>query len=162
VSAQKHGSGDAQAWKQAFFDAPYLQSSLLSIGIMSDTFETACTWTQFPALHAAVTRALHAALDAECGGGLLACRFTHVYPDGPAAYYTFVGARFADVAQWYRVKTAACDAVAAAGGTITHHHAVGRTHLPWYRREAGAFGAALAAVKAALDPHAICNPGVLV
>src|SRR5258708_2707044 len=72
VSAQKHGSGDAQAWKQAFFDAPYLQSSLLSIGIMSDTFETACTWTQFPALHAAVTRALHAALDAECGGGLLA------------------------------------------------------------------------------------------
>jgi alkyldihydroxyacetonephosphate synthase len=163
VSATKHGSGDAQSWKQAFFDAPYLQSSLLSIGIMSDTFETACSWTQFPALHAAVTHALHAVLDAECGGGLLACRFTHVYPDGPAAYYTFVGARFSGVAQWHRVKTAACDAVTAAGGTITHHHAVGRTHLPWYRRErAPAFGDALAAVKAALDPRAICNPGVLI
>src|SRR5207342_1914699 len=97
-------TGAAGAWKQAFFDAPYLQSALLSIGILSDTFETACTWSAFPALHARVTEAVRAALAAECGGGIVACRFTHVYPDGPAPYYTFVGARFTDLRQWLAVK----------------------------------------------------------
>jgi len=157
-------SNDAGAWRQAFFDAPYLQSALLSIGMLSDTFETACTWAQFAALHERVTTAMHAALSAECGGGVVACRFTHAYPDGPAPYYTFIGPlRIGDeLAQWHALKTAASEALASAGGTITHHHAIGRTHAPWYRRERPPlFGTALAAVKAALDPAAICNPGVL-
>ena len=158
-------SGEAGAWRQAFFDAPYLQSALLSLGVLSDTFETACTWTQFPALHAAVVAAVQRALDAECGGGVVSCRFTHVYPDGPAPYYTFVGALRAggELAQWQAIKTAASDALAAAGGTITHHHAVGRIHRPWYDRERPPlFARALSAVKRVVDPHGICNPGVLV
>jgi alkyldihydroxyacetonephosphate synthase len=154
-------AGDAAPWKRAFLDAPYLQSALLSIGVLADTFETACTWTAFPALHAAVVAAVQAALDDACGGGLVACRFTHAYPDGPAPYYTFIGAR-ASLAGWRAVKTAACDALAAAGGTITHHHAVGRIHLPWYVAERSPrFGDALAGVKHALDPRGIMNPGVL-
>jgi alkyldihydroxyacetonephosphate synthase len=163
--SESSNAGDAGAWRQAFFDAPYLQSSLLSIGVMSDTFETACTWTQFPALHARVTAAVRAALEDQCGGGVISCRFTHVYPDGPAPYYTFVGAvrPGAELAQWRAVKSAAADALSAAGGTITHHHAVGRTHMPWYCRERPAlFGAALAAVKRTLDPSSIMNPGVLI
>lgn len=158
-------TGEAGAWRQAFFDAPYLQSALLSIGVLSDTFETACTWSQFPALHARVTAAVQEALDVECGGGVVACRFTHVYPDGPAPYYTFVGAlRVGDeLAQWQAIKAAALDALTSAGGTVTHHHAVGRTHRPWYDRERPArFGDALAAVKRELDPRGILNPGVLV
>ena len=158
-------TGEAGAWRQAFFDAPYLQSALLSLGIMSDTFETACSWTQFPALHATVTAAVERALAETCGGGVVSCRFTHVYPDGPAPYYTFIGALRAggELAQWRAIKAAASDALAAAGGTITHHHAVGRTHRPWYDRERPElFGEALLAVKRALDPHGICNPGVLV
>jgi alkyldihydroxyacetonephosphate synthase len=161
---QASRTGEAGAWRQAFFDAPYLQSALLSLGILSDTFETACTWTQFPALHARVTAAVQRALDAECGGGVVSCRFTHVYPDGPAPYYTFIGALRAggELAQWRAIKAAASDALAAAGGTITHHHAVGRTHRPWYDRERPAlFGDALRAVKRELDPRGICNPGVL-
>jgi alkyldihydroxyacetonephosphate synthase len=158
-------TGAAGAWRQAFFDAPYMQSALLSIGVMSDTFETACSWTQFPALHAAVTAAVSRALADECGGGIVTCRFTHVYPDGPAPYYTFVGALRpgAELAQWRAIKAAAAEALAAAGGTITHHHAVGRIHRPWYDRERPPlFGDALAAVKRALDPDGILNPGVLV
>jgi alkyldihydroxyacetonephosphate synthase len=157
-------TGEAGAWRQAFFDAPYLQSSLLSVGILSDTFETACTWTQFPALHATVVAAVQRALDEECGGGIVSCRFTHVYPDGPAPYYTFVGALRpgAELAQWRAIKTAASDALAAAGGTITHHHAVGRTHRPWYERERPPlFATAFAAVKRELDPRGVLNPGVL-
>jgi alkyldihydroxyacetonephosphate synthase len=158
-------TGEAGAWRQAFFDAPYLQSALLSIGVMSDTFETSCTWTQFPELHARVVAAVQRALDEECGGGIVSCRFTHVYPDGPAPYYTFVGAARVggEVAQWRVIKAAASEALAAAGGTITHHHAVGQTHKEWYVRERGkVFGQALAAVKREVDPKGIMNPGVLV
>jgi alkyldihydroxyacetonephosphate synthase len=156
--------GEAGAWRQAFFDAPYLQSALLSIGVMSDTFETACTWSAFPMLHEHVVTAVQAALAEQCGGGLVSCRFTHVYPDGPAPYYTFVGAaRVGDeLAQWHAIKRAASDALAAAGGTITHHHAVGRFHRPWYAAESPPpFARALAAVRRELDPTGVCNPGVL-
>jgi alkyldihydroxyacetonephosphate synthase len=158
-------TGAAGAWRQAFFDAPYMQSALISIGVLSDTFETACSWSQFPELHARVTAAVSRALADECGGGIVACRFTHLYPDGPAPYYTFVGALRlgGELAQWRAVKAAASEALAAAGGTITHHHAVGRVHRPWYDRERPAlFGDALAAVKRELDPRGIMNPGVLV
>lgn len=158
-------TGAAGAWRQAFLDAPYMQSALLSIGVLSDTFETACSWTQFPELHARVTAAVSRALAEDCGGGLVTCRFTHLYPDGPAPYYTFVGALRSggELAQWRAVKAAAAEAVAGAGGTITHHHAVGRIHRPWYDRERPAlFGDALAAVKRTLDPQGILNPGVLV
>ncbi|TMQ03707.1 MAG: FAD-binding oxidoreductase [Deltaproteobacteria bacterium] len=158
-------TGVAGAWRQAFFDAPSMQSALLSIGVMSDTFETACSWTQFPELHARVTAAVAGALAETCGGGVVTCRFTHVYPHGPAPYYTFVGALRpgGELAQWRAIKSAASEALAAAGGTITHHHAVGRIHRPWYDRERPPlFGDALAAVKRALDPHGILNPGVLV
>ena len=158
-------TGAAGTWRQAFFDAPYLQSALLSIGVITDTFETACTWAQFPALHAAVTAAVTRALAEECGGGVVACRFTHLYPDGPAPYYTFAGALSpgGELAQWRAIKAAASEALTAAGGTITHHHAVGRTHRPWYDRERPArFGDALAAIKRELDPRGILNPGVLV
>ncbi|MEO8552795.1 MAG: FAD-linked oxidase C-terminal domain-containing protein, partial [Kofleriaceae bacterium] len=152
--------GAASAWREAFFAAPYLQSALLSIGILADTFETSCTWAQFPALHARVMHDLLPALE----GGTIACRFTHLYPDGPAPYYTFLAPLHLgdELAQWSHLKTVASDALAAAGGTITHHHAVGRTHAPWYRRERPAlFGEAFAAIKRTLDPAAICNPGVL-
>jgi alkyldihydroxyacetonephosphate synthase len=158
-------TGPAGTWRQAFFEAPYLQSALLSIGVLSDTFETACSWTQFPALHAQVTAAVSRALDEQCGGGIVACRFTHLYPDGPAPYYTFIGVLRpgGELAQWRAIKAAASEALAAAGGTITHHHAVGRIHRPWYDRERPAlFGDALAAAKRALDPAGILNPGVLI
>jgi alkyldihydroxyacetonephosphate synthase len=166
VSDRKQGATtEAGSWKQAFFDAPYLQSALVSIGVIADTFETACSWSAFPALDAAVRAAVGAALRDECGGGLVTCRFTHVYPDGPAPYYTFLGAARspAELIQWRAIKTAASEALAAHGGTITHHHAVGRVHRPWYERERPPrFGDALAAVKRTWDPDRIMNPGCLI
>lgn len=155
---------EAGSWRQAFVDAPYLQSALVSLGVLADTFETACTWDRFPAFHAAVTAAASDALRRTIGGGLVACRFTHVYPDGAAPYYTFVGATRAgdELAIWHAVKAAVSDAIIASGGTITHHHAVGRTHRPWHERERPPLhAAALRAVKRELDPAAILNPGVI-
>ena len=155
----------AGAWRASFLDAPYLFNTLVSLGLVVDTFETACTWDRFEALHAAVGEAVGAAMRAECGGGLLSCRFTHVYPDGPAPYYTFIarGRPGGELDQWRAIKRAASDALSAAGATITHHHAVGRTHRPWYDRERPEpFALALRAAKAALDPDALLNPGVLI
>ncbi len=157
--------GEAGSWRQAFLDAPYLQTALISVGVLVDTFETACTWDRFDALHAGVVAAVRGALDAECGGGLVSCRFTHVYPDGPAPYYTFLGRARpgAELAQWRAIKAAASDALLAHGGTITHHHAVGRTHRPWYDRERPPlFAEALLAAKRTLDPRGVLNPGVVI
>jgi alkyldihydroxyacetonephosphate synthase len=157
------GPGAADSWRSAFLDAPYLQNAMVALGLVADTFETACTWDRFPSLHAAVSEAV-GAVQAELGGGSLSCRFTHVYPDGPAPYFTFLApARPGEELEvWGRLKRAASDALLAQGATITHHHAVGRTHRPWYDRERPEpFALALRAAKAALDPGGILNPGVL-
>ena len=157
--------GASQRWRDAFLGAPYLQSALVTMGVMADTFETACTWTRFADLHRDVTSSVGAALTSQCGGGRVTCRFTHVYPDGPAVYYTFLGRarEGSELAQWAAVKAAASEALARHGATITHHHAVGRTHRPWYDRERPSlFAASFIAVKRALDPAAVMNPDVLV
>jgi alkyldihydroxyacetonephosphate synthase len=162
---ERGADADAEAWRQAFVDAPYLQSALVSLGVIADTFETACTWDRFEPLHAEVRRAVETTMKEQCGGGLLTCRFTHVYPDGPAPYFTFVapGRTGAQLDQWEAIKTAASDALARCGATITHHHAVGRLHRPWYDREVPSlFTESLRAAKRMMDPAGVLNPGVLI
>jgi alkyldihydroxyacetonephosphate synthase len=155
-------SGSAvDTWRDAFLAMPYLRDAMLRCGVLSDTFETAITWERFPAFHEQVTGAVRAALGEPCR---VSCRFTHVYPDGPAPYYTVIApARRGDeVAQWHEMKQAAGDAISAAGATITHHHAVGRDHRPWYDvQRPDLFAAALGGAKAAVDPQGLLNPGVL-
>jgi len=170
--ADRTSSDAVSSWRSAFLAAPYLRDTFVAIGVLSDTFETAITWDRFVDFHESVTEAARAAIAAACGAppdGLgsprLSCRFTHVYPDGPAPYYTVLApARRGDeVAQWGEIKAAVSDAVIAAGGTITHHHAVGRDHRPWYdHQRPEPFAAALRAAKAAVDPRGILNPGVLI
>src|SRR5438876_3531483 len=135
------------------------------MGMVSERFETAITWDRFAAFDEGVRAAAGEALRRVCGAGQVTCRFTHVYPDGPAPYYTVIGPgrRGAELEQWAAIKQAASEAILRLGGTITHHHAVGRDHRPWYDRERPAgFAAALAAAKAALDPAGVLNPGVLI
>ena len=160
----RHGAADR--WRTAFIRMPYARERMVPRAIITDTFETAITWDRFEAFHAAVAQATERAIrDATGKPGQVTCRFTHVYPDGPAPYFTFhaLGRHGALLDQWRAIKTAASDALIEAGGTITHHHAVGREHRPWYDRERPAlFADALRAAKRTLDPHAILNPGVLI
>jgi alkyldihydroxyacetonephosphate synthase len=161
------GGGDAvSSWRQAFLGAPYMRDVLVAMGVLSETFETAITWERVPVFHERVTAAAGEALRDVCGGeGVLTTRFTHVYPDGPAVYFTVLAParRGEEVEQWAAIKRAASEAIIAEGGTITHHHAVGRDHRPWYDRQRPApFAEALRAAKAAVDPASILNPGVLV
>jgi alkyldihydroxyacetonephosphate synthase len=162
---RREGGSDAVgSWREAFLRAPYLRDTFVAMGVLSETFETAITWDRFEAFHEAVLSRATRAVKEVCGAGSVSCRFTHVYPDGPAPYYTILAParRGEELAQWAQIKKAASDEVIAAGGTITHHHAVGRDHRPWYdRQRPDPFADALRAAKAALDPTGALNPGVL-
>ncbi len=159
----RHGElieGGGKAWREAFLRAPHLRDTLVAMGVLTETFETAVTWDRLPAFVADVKAATADAL----GEGVVTCRVTHAYPDGAAPYFTVVAParRGEEAEQWAHVKRAAAEAVLAGGGTITHHHAVGRDHREWYdRQRPEPFAAALGAAKAALDPDGRLNPGVL-
>ena len=166
------GSDPVGSWRHAFLAAPYLRDTFVALGVLSDTFETAITWDRFDEFHATVMDAAARAVAGVCGAPpagpgspRLSCRFTHVYPDGPAPYFTVLAPakRGGEVEQWDEIKAAASEAVIAAGGTITHHHAVGRDHRPWYdRQRPDRFADALRAAKGAVDPAGVMNPGVLI
>ena len=161
-----HLAGAAGIWRNAFIRMPYAREFLNPAGIINDTFETAITWDRFEDFHDKVKAATESAILQATGvRGEVTCRFTHIYPDGPAPYFSFhaLGRHGALIKQWQAIKDAASDALIEAGGTITHHHAVGRDHRPWYdRQRPELFAAALRAAKRELDPTGMLNPGVLI
>lgn len=158
------GEGPARAWEHGRFNAPYLRDALLSAGALCETLETATNWSNVPALKAAVTEALTRSLADSGTPALVLCHISHVYPTGASLYFTVVAAQRGNpIEQWRNAKAAASDAMVRTGATITHHHAVGADHRPWMRDEIGDLGVAvLRAVKAALDPAGILNPGKLI
>ena len=155
------GTEPGDKWVQGRFHAPYLRDALLDHGVLVETLETATFWSNRARLYADVKAALTGALGE---GALVLCHVSHVYETGCSLYFT-VAARQGDdpIAQWQAAKAAASDAMIAAGATITHHHAVGTDHRPWFAEEVGEVGVrVLRAVKAELDPAGILNPGVLI
>jgi alkyldihydroxyacetonephosphate synthase len=161
-----HREGAAGRWRNAFIRMPYGRERLIERAIINDTFETAITWDRFENFHDRIKAATEEAIRQATGqAGQVTCRCTHVYPDGPAPYFTFhaLGRHGKLIEQWDAIKSAALDVVIAEGGTVTHHHAVGRDHRPWYdRQRPPLFAAALKAAKQALDPQGLLNPGVLI
>jgi alkyldihydroxyacetonephosphate synthase len=166
VLCERHG-GEAEerpssgaAWRDAFLRAPYLRDTLVAMGVVSETFESAITWDRLDGFVTGVVEAVRE----QCPDGIVTCRLTHAYPDGAAPYFTVLAParRGEEEAQWSAIKRIAAHAVLAGGGTITHHHAVGRDHREFYERQRPEpFAAALRAAKTALDPEGLLNPGVL-
>jgi alkyldihydroxyacetonephosphate synthase len=164
-TADESTAESAAEWRDTFLRAPYLRDGLARLGVVVETFETACTWSRLEELHTAVVADVAAAgVEATGAPAVVTCRFTHVYPDGPAPYFTVyaAGRRGAEIEIWDHLKRVAAEAIARHGGTVTHHHAVGRDHRPWYdRQRPEPFALALAAAKRALDPAGNLNPGAL-
>jgi alkyldihydroxyacetonephosphate synthase len=166
-------TGGAGAWREAFLRGPYLRDAVARLGGIAETFETACTWDRAHGLVAELRDTARRAAAEVCGGALVAVRTTHAYPDGVAPYLTVIapGPRTsstgmvrgrAQAAAWDEVKVAVSEVIDAASATITHHHAVGRDHRPWYdRQRPDPFARALRAARSELDPAGILNPGVL-
>jgi alkyldihydroxyacetonephosphate synthase len=156
----EHGEG----WAAGRFHGGYLRDSLLDVGVLVETVETATYWSRLLDLYGAVRAALETALGVDGAPSVVACHVSHVYETGASLYFTVATRQVEDpLAQWRHAKVAASDAIVAAGGTITHHHAVGRDHRPWLVAEIGGLGVdVLRAVKDTVDPEGILNPGVLV
>jgi len=158
------GGSPGRAWLKGRFQAPYLRDELLTHGVMVETLETATRWSNVERLHDAVADAIERALADQGTPGIVMCHVSHLYETGASLYYTLIARQRegAEIEQWRAVKRAASEAIVTGGGTITHHHAVGRDHTPWLEREIGGEGvAALRAVKRELDPAGIMNPGKL-
>lgn len=158
------GQAAGRSWEHGRFQGPYLRDTLMDMGAMVETLETSHTWSRLRELHGAVTAAIRDALDAQGTPGLAFCHLSHAYADGASLYFTFVARAKPgeELEQWAAVKRAACEAIVAHGGTITHHHAVGRDHAPYMEAEVGRMGLdVLRAVKERLDPAGIMNPGKL-
>jgi alkyldihydroxyacetonephosphate synthase len=161
-----HRGGAVGAWRDAFLRAPFYREVTVPWGIVGETFESACTWDRFGAFHDGIKAEMSRVLREVSGRtGRVTCRFTHAYPDGPAPYFSYqtLGTFGGALEQWREIKAAANEVVIRLGGTITHHHAVGRDHRPGYEKEVPPlFLRALAAAKQAVDPGGIMNPGVLI
>ncbi len=158
------GRSPGEAWRHGRFAAPYLRDELLTQGVMVETLETATQWSNLTRLHGLVATAIGDALRAGGTPGLVMCHVSHLYETGASLYFTFVARQREgeEIAQWQAAKQAACAAIVSGGGTITHHHAIGRDHATWMPDEIGQTGvAALRALKAELDPAGIMNPGKL-
>ena len=158
------GQTAGRSWEHGRYNGPYLRDTLMARGAMVETLETSHTWTRLGELHAAVSGAIRDSLAAQGTPGLVWCHLSHAYPDGASLYFTFISRRRAgaELEQWRTVKRAASEAIVSSGGTITHHHAVGRDHAPYMKAEVGQVGIdVLRAVKAELDPTGIMNPGKL-
>jgi alkyldihydroxyacetonephosphate synthase len=158
------GRSPGEAWLASRFSAPYLRDELLTQGVMVETLETATKWSNVEMLHRAVGGAIAEALSTAGTPGLVMCHVSHLYETGASLYFTFLARQQegAELEQWRAVKQAASSAIVSGGGTITHHHAVGRDHAPWMKDEVGREGlAALRALKDELDPAGIMNPGKL-
>jgi alkyldihydroxyacetonephosphate synthase len=158
------GRRPGEIWQRSRYGGPYLRDALLDHGVMVDTLETATSWSNLASVHAAVGRALREALGDRGTPTLVMCHVSHLYRSGASLYFTFLARqdRQEPLEQWRAAKSAASEAIVAAGATITHHHAIGRDHRPWMRAEVGELGLELLrAAKERLDPAGIMNPGKL-
>lgn len=152
--------GINEAWANGRYDGPYLRDSMLDVGVLVETLETATFWSNVPALYEGVKAALAASLESP----IVLCHISHVYETGCSLYFTVAAKQDGDgLAQWAKAKAAASDAMIGAGATITHHHAIGTDHKPWLAQEIGPVGVEiLRAVKQRVDPTGVLNPGILV
>jgi alkyldihydroxyacetonephosphate synthase len=164
-SAVYLGQSAGRSWEHGRYQGPYLRDTLMERGAMVETLETSHTWSRLADLKAAVGAAISSALADQGTPGLVFCHLSHAYADGASLYFTFVARSRAgaEVDQWRQVKAAACEAIVATGGTITHHHAVGRDHAPYMEAEISPLGVeTLRAIKGRIDPAGIMNPGKLI
>ncbi len=163
------GRSQGERWREGRFHGPYSRDPMMGRGLGVDTLETATRWPNVDALYTAVRTALDAAMRETAprpgAHGVVLAHISHSYSDGASLYFTYIFPRSLDddVAQWRKIKSAASDAIAAHGGTISHHHGVGEDHLPWIAQEKGPLGIeVLRAIKSSLDPKGILNPGKLI
>jgi alkyldihydroxyacetonephosphate synthase len=156
------GASVGKTWSKDKFNIPYLRDYIMDWGCMADVAETSTTWSRVVPLYRAVVAAAERRFAEEVGKGYIGCHISHTYPTGACLYFTWAmkNRPGEELEQYYRMKRFVTDTIVENGGTVSHHHAIGTEHMPWMTREIGETGIrALRAMKSALDPKGICNPG---
>lgn len=159
------GQAAGKGWEKGRFHGPYLREALLDRGVLVETLETAQQWSGHKKLYEGVRAAIEAELAANGMGGLVMCHLSHAYRDGASLYFTVIAGQGPEggVVNWPKVKKAACEAIRANGGTLSHHHATGIDHAGYIEGEIGATGIdAIRALRECFDPTGIMNPGKLI
>jgi alkyldihydroxyacetonephosphate synthase len=158
LGATSLGEGPAQHWLRHRYSVSYRQAPVFMAGAFSDTMEVAAPWSKLGALYEGVRKALGAHV-------FVMAHLSHAYPDGCSIYFTFAGSAANDAAAEVKYDAAwraALDAAIAAGGTLSHHHGVGRSKAPKLGAELGLGVDIVHALRGALDPAGVMNPGNLV
>ncbi len=157
------GASPGELYDQKKFDTPYIRDFLLDRGALADVSETSAPWSRLSTLYDTVMSAAHGAFDELGVRGYIMCHLSHSYHAGACLYFTFgfkPSAQDDGLAQYDRVKSAIQQAFIDAGGTLSHHHAVGTEHARWLEEDISAPGVAmLQALFSGVDPGANLNPG---
>jgi len=135
---------------------------LLDFGILVDTLESATNWNNMGNLYNKTKEAMEKAIDSYGVKGFVQTHVSHVYRDGASLYYTFVAkeSKGKEIEQWTAIKKAATDAIMDNGGTLSHHHGIGKDHAAWIDQEHGKKGVeVIKKLKDCFDPERILNPG---
>jgi alkyldihydroxyacetonephosphate synthase len=157
------GASPGELYDQKKFDTPYIRDFLLDRGALADVSETAAPWSRLSALYDTVMASAHGAFDELGVRGYVMCHLSHSYHSGACLYFTFgfkPSAQDGGLAQYDLVKSAIQQAFIDAGGTLSHHHAVGTEHAHWLEQDVSAPGVAMMrALFDGVDPGSNLNPG---
>ena len=141
-------------WEASRFQDPYLREDLNDFGIVIDTLESSVTWEGLDRLHRQVRAFIKSRPRTVC-----MTHASHFYPQGTNLYFIFI-ARMDDIEEYLSFQAAIIDRIVAGGGSLSHHHGVGKMIGPWMEKHLGKSQmAVLRALKNHFDPHGIMNPG---
>lgn len=155
--AKDLGESPARHWLDHRYSVSYRQSPVFMAGAFSDTMEVAAPWSKLGDLYRSVRDALGKHV-------FVMAHLSHAYPDGCSIYFTFAGSAPSPAAMesiYDATWKSAMDAAISAGGTLSHHHGVGRSKAPKLGAELGLGVPIIHALRRELDPAGIMNPGNL-
>jgi alkyldihydroxyacetonephosphate synthase len=158
------GTTAGKSFEATKYDFPHIRDFLLDRNVTTDVSETSTVWSNIIPLYDVTMKRLKEAIQESGVRPWVGCHISHTYQSGASVYFTF-GFRQqpgVEMDQYLRVKKAVQQSFIDHGATLSHHHAVGTEHLPWLADEISPLGVhAVAAIKQALDPANIMNPGRL-
>ncbi|GAB4337397.1 MAG: FAD-binding oxidoreductase [Candidatus Abyssubacteria bacterium] len=141
-------------WEHGRFADPYMREDLGDFGIMIDTLETGVTWDNLHTVHQGVREYIKSRPNTVC-----MVHASHFYPQGTNLYFIFIG-KMSDLDEYKQFQEGIIERIEQCGGSLSHHHGIGKMIAPWMERHLGKEQmAVLRALKQHFDPNNIMNPG---